>query len=329
MKLSIVIPVYNVAPYLERCVSSVLRQSFRDYEVILVDSEKCTDSSCELCQRIASEHSGFRVIRQEEPGLAGARNTGIRYAEGEFIIFLDGDDYWLLDDGLEQLFDGISPETDLVVFKSVDIWDQERRIYSSDFDLETINSLPDTTGIFDYLVKTQQFSMSACVNMARMELLKKNEIFFPVGVTSEDVFWSLHLWQHVKRVCIKNLDFYGYCHRPGSLSTVPSIWMYESYDRIFAYWKEQCRLGCVNAAAILSYLADMWVSRGYGYCMIDKKDKPAALAVLKRHKDLLRHSCSRKARRAARLVNMFGVTVAAELLGIYWRVRRTVKSDAV
>lgn len=329
MKLSVVIPVYNVAPYLGRCVDSVLRQTFRDMEVILVDSEKCTDGSCELCQKIASEHEGFSVVRQDEPGLAGARNTGIRHAKGEFIIFLDGDDYWLLDDGLEKLFESITPETDLVVFKSVDIWDQERRVTGGDFDLENIDALPDTAAVFDYLVKTRQFSMSSCVNMVRRELLTGNEVFFPVGITSEDVFWSLLLWQHVRKVRILNLDFYAYCHRSGSLSTVPSIWIYESYDHIFAYWKEKCSGGCVNAEAILIYLADMWVSMGYGSGMIATENRPAAIAVLQRHQDLLGHSYSPKARRAAWLVKLFGAKTAAGILGIYWKLRKTVKSNVV
>lgn len=325
MRLSIVIPVYNVAPYLERCVQSVMRQTFKDSEVILVDSDKCTDDSNEMCARYAAENPTFRVIRQEEPGLAGARNTGIRHARGEFIIFLDGDDYWMLDDGLERLFDAVSDDTDLVVFKSVDVWDQERVVTVLDFDLERIEALPDAPAVFDYLVRAQEFSMSACVNLVRRELLTGNDIFFPVGYTSEDVFWSIHLWQHIRKCRILNLDMYGYCHRAGSLSTVPSIWIYESYDRIFTFWKEPCGHDCVNAAPIRIYLADMWVSRGYGYYQQKKKDKPMALAVLKRHADLLRYAGTPKARRAAFLVRYFGVKRAAVLLGVYWRLRSVVK----
>jgi len=82
MKVSVVIPVYNVERYLERCVQSVLRQTYKDLEIILVD-DGSTDGSGELCDKIAERDSRVRVIHQENQGLSGARNTGIHQATGE------------------------------------------------------------------------------------------------------------------------------------------------------------------------------------------------------------------------------------------------------
>ena len=94
MKVSVVIPVYNVKPYLERCVQSVLRQTFKDLEIIMVD-DGSTDGSGELAESLKDWSPCIRVVHQENQGLSGARNTGIRHATGEYVVFLDSDDEWL------------------------------------------------------------------------------------------------------------------------------------------------------------------------------------------------------------------------------------------
>ena len=124
MKVSVVIPVYNVKPYLERCVQSVLRQTYKELDSILVD-DGSTDGSGELCDKIAERDLRVRVIHQENQGLSGARNTGIHQATGEYVIFMDSDDEWLLDDGLETLLHS-GRGNDLIVFKNADIWKKLR-----------------------------------------------------------------------------------------------------------------------------------------------------------------------------------------------------------
>ena len=93
MLISVIIPVYNVKDYIEKCVGSVIDPSFDDYEIILVDDGSTDGASPELCDKIAAEHPELiRVIHQENRGLGGARNTGIREAKGEYLFFPDSDD---------------------------------------------------------------------------------------------------------------------------------------------------------------------------------------------------------------------------------------------
>lgn len=101
VKVSIGIPVYNVSEYLRQCLNSVLRQTFTDFEVILVD-DGSTDDSFRICQEYASRDKRFKLIHQENKGLAGARNTCLKHMTGDFIAWLDSDD-WLEDDYLERL----------------------------------------------------------------------------------------------------------------------------------------------------------------------------------------------------------------------------------
>ena len=321
MKVSVIIPVYNVKPYLERCVQSVLGQTYKDIEMILVD-DGSTDGSGQLCDELAAKHGQIRVIHQENQGLSVARNVGIRHAVGEYIAFIDSDDKWLMDQGLATLIDASNEGTaDLIIFKNVDIWRNNYCTATADYDLYNISLLPDAQSVFSYLVMTQQFRMSACFLLVRRQLLIEHDILFPEGLVSEDVHWSLLLWQYAQTVAIKNLNFYGYYHHEMSLSTTASIKVYESYDKIFSYWTEKCQKGCVNAAMIRIYLANMWVNRGYQYYRLKGTEKKKAFDILQKHTGLLQYAVTPKAKRVARLVKIFNVKTTAILLGIYWRIR--------
>ena len=181
--------------------------------------------------------------------------------------------------------------------------------------------LPNAKSVFSYIITTQQFRMSACFLLVRRQILIDNAIFFPKGYISEDVFWSLHLWQYVRSVTFLNMDFYGYYHHGNSITTSPSLRVYESYDKIFSYWKEQCNNGCENSGAIRIYLSDMWVSRGYAYYQLKTTEKPAALGILKQHVDLLQHAATPKSQRVAKMTQILGVKKTVCVLGLYWQLR--------
>lgn len=328
MKVSVVIPVYNVKPYLERCIQSVLNQTFKDMEIILVD-DGSTDGSGDLADQLAALDSRISVIHQENQGLSVARNVGLHAASGEYVIFLDSDDEWLLPNGLERMINESRPDSDLIVFKRVDFWKQGRREDSEDYDLKAISELHDGAEVFTYLVKTQQFQISACFLMARRQILTDNEIFFPVGYADEDVSWNLRLWQFVKTVSFHNLPFYGYYHRAESLSTTYSIHVFHSNDRILTNWETACKEGCVNCDSILSFLANIWVSLEYRVHLLQDSDKPEAIRILKKHKGVLKHATSLKARRTASLVKTIGVRWTSVVLGIYWSLRTAITRNVV
>ena len=91
-RLSIIVPIYNVEKYLPRCIESILNQTFKDFELILVN-DGSTDSSYEILKEYENKYDNFRVINQKNGGLSAAKNAGIKIAKGEYIAFLDSDDY--------------------------------------------------------------------------------------------------------------------------------------------------------------------------------------------------------------------------------------------
>ncbi len=165
--------------------------------------------------------------------------------------------------------------------------------------------------------------------MTRRRVLVDNKIFFPVGYADEDVSWNLRLWQFVKSVSFHNLPFYGYYHRADSLTTTYSIHVFHSNDRILTNWETLCSDGCVNSASILSFLANIWVSLGYRIHMLKDTERPEAVSILNRHKDLLRYATTPKTRRTALLVKIVGVRRTTHVLGFYWHLRTAILGNVV
>lgn len=320
MTVSVVIPVYNVFPYLERCIQSVLNQTYKDLEIILID-DGSTDESGALCDKYANQDTRIHAFHQKNMGLSAARNAGIRNSSGDYIVFMDSDDEWLIPNGIEQMLQKKEKLTDLIFFKQVDFWKDGRRVTTKDYDVNYLSNLPDAQAVFSHLVVTQCLEVSACFLLVRRQLLVDNNIYFPIGYISEDIYWSFHLWQYAHDVTFHNLDFYGYYHRKDSLSRTVTIRVYNSYDKIFSFWKEQCNSGCVNAMPIRFYLANLWITRGYKYHMLKAVDKPEALTFLHRHVDLLNYAATPKTKKVAMLVKSVGIKNTVVVLGIYWRLR--------
>ena len=101
MKVSFVIPVYKVERYLDSCLKSIMNQTYRDIEIILVD-DGSPDTCPALCDKYANEDSRIKAVHKINGGLSDARNFGTKYATGDYLIYLDSDDFWMHDDDLEK-----------------------------------------------------------------------------------------------------------------------------------------------------------------------------------------------------------------------------------
>ena len=119
--LSIIIPVYNVEKYLHQCVDSVLAQNLDSFEIILVD-DGSPDNAGKICDEYAEKDARVKVIHKENGGLSKARNTGIDAAEGEYIIFLDSDDWWNPLVSVNAMLEKVKaePDVDMFLFSSLD-----------------------------------------------------------------------------------------------------------------------------------------------------------------------------------------------------------------
>ena len=326
MKLSIIIPVYNVEQYLQSCVQSVIMQTYQDLQVILVN-DGSTDSSGVLCDQLAQQDSRIQVVHKENGGLSDARNVGLKVATGDYVAFLDSDDVYLLNDGLEQLMALAQAEQpDVLLFQAVDVYPHHQTVRKA-YDVEYM-ATHSGAEVFAQLVRTQSFNMSACFQLIRRELLEQHQIYFEKGLLSEDVDWSLRLWRHVSKVRAINLPLYGYQHREGSISTTYTIRNLRSYKRIFYKFVQLYNERELNAhtelywKTVMGYLAQMYTSCLYAYGQIARKDKLEAYAILQKYTSLLEHSISIKSERVIVLKRCVGLRLTVQVFALYGKIRK-------
>lgn len=329
MKLSIIIPVYNVEQYLRQCVDSVLTQTYKDLEIILVD-DGSTDSSGALCDQLTKQDRRIQVLHKVNGGLSDARNAGLKVATGDYVAFLDSDDVYLLADGVEQLMALAQAERpDVILFQCVDVYPHHQSVRKA-YDE---NYMATHTGaeVFAQLVRTQSFNMSACFQLIRRDLLEQHQIYFEKGLLSEDVDWSLRLWRHVSKVRAMNLPLYGYQHREGSISTTYTIRNLRSYERIFAKFVQLYNERVVETAAelywqtVMGYLAQMYTNCLYNYGQLLIQERKDNYYILKDYALLLDHSISIKSNRVVILRRWIGLRLTVWVFMFYGNIRRKLK----
>ncbi|MDX4038443.1 glycosyltransferase [Aliarcobacter skirrowii] len=209
--ISVIIPVYNTEIYLKKCLLSVLNQSFRNIEVIIIN-DGSTDNSLKIINDFMNSDFRVKLINQENQGLGAARNTGIKEAKGEYIIFVDSDDYININ-SLEILYNqAIKTDADIVIAKYQKILENGEIIYQSPYVSNQISS--------DYFKNNllSNISMMVCDKMFKLELFKKNDIFFPINTIYEDVPVSLKLSYFSKRISTLDFCYYNWLERDKSLS---------------------------------------------------------------------------------------------------------------
>ena len=329
VRLSIIIPVYNVEQYLQSCVQSVITQTYQDLQVILVN-DGSTDSSGIFCDQLAQQDSRVQVVHKVNGGLSDARNAGLKVAIGDLVAFLDSDDVYLQADGLAQLMEVAQAEQpDVLLFQAVDIYPHRqsvRKVYDADY-LATHTG----TEVFHQLVRTQSFNMSACFQVIRRDLLEEHQLYFEKGLLSEDVDWSLRLWRYVSKVRAINLPLYGYQHREGSISTTYTIRNLRSYEYIFAKFVKLYQERVADDATelywktVMGYLAQMYTSCLYAYGQIDRKDKKEACAILLQYASLLNHTISAKSNRVLKLKRVVGLRMTIRVFALYGKIRRMLR----
>lgn len=209
MKFSIIVPVYNVDKYLRQCVNSVERQDYKNYEIILVD-DGSTDDSPIICDEFKQKNTAIKVIHKKNGGLSDARNIGTEQAKGEYVIYLDSDDYWNDTAFLSKIYTLIDADKpDLLVFGYKKVLDNR----------DMFSYIPHSkSDSVEELVKAGEFNICAWDKVVKRELLISNNIFFRKNVYSEDMEWCSLLFKYVEKISILSETPYSYRQRTGSIT---------------------------------------------------------------------------------------------------------------
>lgn|SRR5574344_286807 len=211
MKLSIIIPIYNVEDTLDKCIESVISQSFTDYEMILVD-DGSPDGSGDICNFWAENDKRIKVIHKNNGGLSDARNAGINIATGDYITFIDSDDHIAPNTLLPLMYE-------LEKHKDYDIIEYPIYVFFGSKKQKILNFDNRTfTDIFnDYWLGCKAYThLYSCNKIFRRELF--NEIRFPIGKKFEDVFTTPEILKKTKKIATSKNGMYYYNWNENSIT---------------------------------------------------------------------------------------------------------------
>jgi len=210
--VSVIVPVYNVEKYIGKCIESIKKQTFDNFEVIVIDDES-PDKSIEIVKNMAKDDSRFKIISQKNKGLGGARNTGIKNAKGQYLFFLDSDDY-IEQDTLELLVNYMeNNDVDIVVFDYLKVNENEKVISAPKFGKNILSRDEAYKKILS--LKT---SPMACNKLYKRELFVKNNIYYPENFLHEDVATTYKLFWHSFNIGYVEESFYFWVIRDGSIT---------------------------------------------------------------------------------------------------------------
>ena len=241
--ISVIVPIYNTERYLKRCIDSILAQTLKNIELILVD-DGSKDESPQLCDEYERIDERVKVIHKENEGVSAARNTGLAIAEGEYIGFVDADDY-IDADMFESLYNfAVSENSQIVMCDDLMVWEDKKT------KLDTIKELEDNTLLSknDFYPKLL-FEMAGAVwrCIYKREVLVENSIVFPVDLEfSEDRIFNLYAIGFCDSLYYIKKPYYKRFMRAGSATSV--------------YCKNKFDISCKVASGVHDALKTAWNS---------------------------------------------------------------------
>ncbi len=216
---SIIVPVYNVQNYLLHCLESIKGQTYNNYEVICVN-DGSTDGSDIILQEFCSQLQNYKVVSQKNKGLSAARNTGINASKGEYLFFLDSDD-WIEEDTLEQLYSEINSE-DIICFNARKVKDNGILIGEDKYEAKLYQSGWDYYN--EYALKASEVHF-VCVwqRVYKRSFIINNELCFYEGIYHEDNLFTPITLYNAKSLKVVSGCYYNYRVREGSIAQTSSL----------------------------------------------------------------------------------------------------------
>lgn len=211
-QISVIVPVYNVINYLERCIDSLLAQTYKNIMIILID-DGSTDGSEQICDEYARKNNNIMVIHQKNQGLGCARNSGLQIANGEFIAFVDSDDW--IDPNMYEIMhrELITYGCDIATCGRVIV--KEGKKDKKLFCLNESKQLSTIEAIEKYLLQSE-INMSACDKLFKRKLFQ--DIHFPSYYNSEDIVPVYKVLKRAKKIVLTGQPFYYYFYRASSIT---------------------------------------------------------------------------------------------------------------
>lgn len=320
---SIIIPVYKVEHYLDQCISSIISQKYKNYEIILVD-DGSPDKCPEICDKWAEKEEAIRVIHKQNGGLSSARNTGVRCAEGEYIIFVDSDDYWNDNSALSLLAETIQrvENVDVVIFNNIDYscLTGVSAICNRIYDVSLLEN-ESKENVLKYIFENNLFPGAAWVTVTRRKFLEENKISFIEGIKAEDIDWLLNVFLNAEKFSAINKAFYVYRkYRGGSITGTADEKSIEDILYTLETWIQKIseRKYDVVKNRVMGFLCNHYLCAVLIYNNLPEKKKKYCRENLRKYQFLVSYS-------SLVLIKIFGhlpISQLSKLLNLYRKKRQ-------
>lgn len=315
---SIIIPVYKVEDYLQKCVDSILIQDFKSFEIILVD-DGSPDGCPLMCDDYALQDQRIKVIHKQNEGLSAARNDGIKISEGSYLIFVDSDDYWEGISALQSIYDRLEKSAaDLLLFgyKILNVRTGKFSLSKTNYNGALLSSLRREDAIA-YLFDNKLFPGSAWVTVTRRELIANHAIFFEKGLIAEDTEWLINLFSYVKSVDSVNDIFYVYLkNRTDSISNSSGVRGVKSLLFIMDRWvpKFLQNKNDKTSRYFLSFLGFHFSTLFLTYAYLSNSEKEFYKESVNKYYFLFDYTTMFKVKVMKIVLNVFGIKFGSVLL---------------
>lgn len=320
---SVIIPVYNVQKFLPICLDKIIGQTFKNYEVILID-DGSTDGSADICDAYAAKDPRIKAYHRENQGVSAARNFGVSQAQGEYILFLDADDYYTDSTMLEKI-DQRLKTSDMVVFGVVGSLDGQLMSdpipYAS---LDGLKSEYESGKAFleDALTKNPGYMWWPVRYALKRSVWNDGGAHFPQGVAyCEDAATVYKAILAMGKVSVINEPFYAYRQQREGAAT-NNVTYKKSMDQFHVAVEEINHIA--QRPDISEKLKDLLCNNfamGYYATLIrstlyQKEERQKCWQELQRHKDIAQYRATRKQEFAYRLIQCVGIPVTGRILGL-------------
>ena len=314
---SVIVPIYKVEAYLERCINSILSQTFKNFELILVD-DGSPDTCPKLCDRLSKSDRRSSVIHKKNGGLSSARNAGIAKASGDYLIFVDSDDEIKNTDAFENIANRINKfQEDVIQYVCEDYYlDKKFSIVSrGNFNLNIFNQGSKELTI-SYLSDHKMIPSAAWNICVKKKIVDTYNILFPLNVVGEDYVWILKVLYYCKSIGAVNNAVYRYYRGvPGSITThikVSGLW---GMNLAFDFWrsKSDWPIGIVNH---MSYVYLILLN---AYALLSKENKQNVYEMVKNNQIVLKKASCFKYKVLYVFCQLFGFEILANLINFVKR----------
>lgn len=322
---SIIIPIYNAEKHIRQCVDSVLQQTYKNIEIILVD-DGSPDNCPLICDEYSKKNNCIKVIHKENGGVASARNIGIENAEGEYLIFLDADDI-LVEGALESAFDQMKNcDLDIAICNSyVEMSEADRKVNC----LFSRDILYNKKSSFETKVLCQNLS-SMCIGIYRRTFLISNKLFVKEGITcGADTDFFFRTLVASKTVSIIDCTLFAYRYNENSVSNKLS---YKNIRDVMYICSTRMRdlISCpsdqINNEKALNFFGTKYIHFSIKIATLKKEEKAELLNIFKQDKLLLKYAKAKPDKIFAKAVFIIGSKATITIFSYMIKIRNILKS---